>query len=49
MISQADVQAADKSAMAEVEAAVQFAEAGTWEPVADLLRDVYCPPDQAAR
>ena len=49
MISQADVQAADKLAMAEVEAAVQFAEAGTWEPVADLLRDVYCPPDQAAR
>jgi TPP-dependent pyruvate/acetoin dehydrogenase alpha subunit len=26
---------------AEVEAAVAFAEAGTWEPVADLTRDVY--------
>ena len=26
---------------AEIEAAVAFAEAGTWEPVADLARDVY--------
>jgi len=27
----------------EVESAVAFAEAGTWEPVADLARDVYTP------
>ena len=46
MISQADVLAADQAAIAEVEAAVQFAEAGTWEPVTDLLRDVYSPPEQ---
>ncbi|MEX1369019.1 MAG: pyruvate dehydrogenase (acetyl-transferring) E1 component subunit alpha [Nannocystaceae bacterium] len=28
----------------EVDAAVVFAEAGTWEPVQDLLRDVYTEP-----
>lgn len=33
----------DARAQAEVEAAVAFAEAGTWEPVEDLLRDVYTP------
>jgi pyruvate dehydrogenase E1 component alpha subunit len=27
----------------EVELAVRFADAGTWEPVGDLLRDVYTP------
>jgi len=27
----------------EIDRAVQFAEAGTWEPVADLLKDVYTP------
>lgn len=32
--------AVDAAAQAEVEAAVAFAEAGTWEPVDDLLRDV---------
>jgi len=31
----------EKRAQNEVDAAVAFAEAGTWEPVADLLRDVY--------
>ena len=35
--------ALDRAALAEVDAAVAFAEAGTWEPVADLLRDVYTP------
>jgi pyruvate dehydrogenase E1 component alpha subunit len=29
--------------MAEVERAVAFAEAGAWEPVEDLLKDVYAP------
>jgi pyruvate dehydrogenase E1 component alpha subunit len=33
--------AIDTAAMQEVEAAVAFAEAGTWEPVEDLSRDLY--------
>jgi len=33
--------AIDADASREVEAAVAFAEAGTWEPVADLARDVH--------
>ncbi|MDP1529777.1 MAG: pyruvate dehydrogenase (acetyl-transferring) E1 component subunit alpha [Rhodoferax sp.] len=33
--------ALDAAAQTEVDAAVAFAEAGSWEPVADLLRDVY--------
>lgn len=35
--------ALDARAQAEVDAAVTFAEAGTWEPVEDLLRDVLTP------
>jgi pyruvate dehydrogenase E1 component alpha subunit len=27
----------------EIDQAVQFAEAGTWEPIEDLLKDVYTP------
>jgi pyruvate dehydrogenase E1 component alpha subunit len=34
-------QALDHDVIAEVERAVAFAEAGSWEPVADLTRDVY--------
>jgi pyruvate dehydrogenase E1 component alpha subunit len=33
----------DRAAMAEVQRAVDFAEAGTWEPVEDLLKHVYAP------
>ena len=33
--------ALDAAAQAEVDAAAAFAEAGTWEPVEDLLRDVH--------
>lgn len=33
--------ALDAAAQAEVDAAVAFAEAGSWEPVEDLLRDVH--------
>ena len=33
----------DAAVMLEVDAAVAFAEAGTWEPVEDLARDVYTP------
>ena len=35
----------ERAAIEEVETAVAFAEAGTWEPVEDLTRDVYTPPD----
>ncbi len=35
--------ALDSAAQAEVDAAVAFAEAGSWEPVEDLLRDVTTP------
>jgi len=35
-----DVAAIEDEVGAEIEAAVAFAEAGTWEPVADLTRDV---------
>jgi TPP-dependent pyruvate/acetoin dehydrogenase alpha subunit len=43
------VAALDASVSSEIDRAVQFAEAGTWEPVGDLLKDVYTPaaPDQA--
>lgn len=33
----------DAAAQAEVDAAVAYAEAGSWEPVAELLRDVHTP------
>jgi pyruvate dehydrogenase E1 component alpha subunit len=35
--------ALDAAVNAEVVRAVAFAEAGTWEPVEDLLRDVHTP------
>jgi pyruvate dehydrogenase E1 component alpha subunit len=38
------IAAIEASVSDEVEQAVQFAEAGTWEPVDHLLRDVYTPP-----
>jgi pyruvate dehydrogenase E1 component alpha subunit len=40
MMTEAEFQAIDREALAEVDAAVQFAEAGTWEPVERLLDDV---------
>jgi len=43
MMSEAEFQAIDRDAMAEVDAAVQFADAGTWEPVEHLTRDVMTP------
>jgi len=39
---------AEQAVSAEVERSVQFAEAGTWEPVDDLTRDVYTPIEQPA-
>jgi pyruvate dehydrogenase E1 component alpha subunit len=40
-LTEAQFAALDAEAQREVEAAVAFAEAGTWEPVADLARDVH--------
>ena len=33
----------ESQVQAEIAAAVAYAEAGTWEPVEDLTRDVYTP------
>jgi pyruvate dehydrogenase E1 component alpha subunit len=41
ILHEADVQAIEAEAAAEVDAAVAFAEAGTWEPVEDLTKHVY--------
>lgn len=43
MMSEDEFQAIDRDALAEVEAAVAFAEAGTWERVEELMRDVMTP------
>jgi pyruvate dehydrogenase E1 component alpha subunit len=43
LLTEDEFLALDASAQAEVDAAVAFAEAGTWEPVANLLHDVYSP------
>ena len=43
MMSEDEFAAIDRAAVAEVDAAVAFAEAGTWEPVENLTRDVTTP------
>ena len=43
LIHDDDVAAIERDVAAEVQASVDFAEAGSWEPVADLCRDVYTP------
>jgi pyruvate dehydrogenase E1 component beta subunit/2-oxoisovalerate dehydrogenase E1 component len=48
-LDEVDAARLDADAGAEVAAAVAFAEAGTWEPVEDLTRDVYTPSLGAAR
>ena len=40
-LTEEDFLALDTEASNEVEAAIAFAEAGTWEPLEDLARDVY--------
>ena len=45
LMTEADFERIDSEAMAEVDAAVAFAEAGTWEPVEQLTRDVLAAPD----
>ena len=42
-LSEAQFLDIDRAVMIEVQRAVEFAEAGTWEPVEDLLLDVYAP------
>jgi pyruvate dehydrogenase E1 component alpha subunit len=44
LLADADVSALEASVAAEVAAAVAEAEAGPWEPVEDLLKDVYTDP-----
>jgi pyruvate dehydrogenase E1 component alpha subunit len=39
-----ELAAIERAVEAELDAAVEFAEAGTWEPLEDLERDVYTPP-----
>ncbi len=41
LLSEADLEALERKVAAEIEEAVVFAEAGTWEPVEDLTRFVY--------
>jgi pyruvate dehydrogenase E1 component alpha subunit len=43
LIHDDDIAAIEREVAAELEASVAFAEAGTWEPVADLCRDVTTP------
>ena len=43
VLHELDVEAIEAEIAAEVAEAVAFAEAGTWEPVENLLRDVYTP------
>ena len=46
-LSEEQFLALDAAANAEVGAAVAFAEAGTWEPVEDLLKNVHTPEGAA--
>jgi pyruvate dehydrogenase E1 component alpha subunit len=43
VLHEADIAATQTEVAAEVAAAVAFAEAGTWEPLEHLLKDVYTP------
>ena len=43
LVTDGDITALEASVSDEVGLAVQFAEQGTWEPVEDLLKDVYTP------
>lgn len=48
LLTEAEFQALDARAQAEVELAVAYAEAGHLEPAAELLRDVTAPPGAGA-
>jgi len=47
VVTDALIAAFDTSVSDEVNQAVEFAEAGTWEAIADLTKDVYTPPDNS--
>jgi TPP-dependent pyruvate/acetoin dehydrogenase alpha subunit len=44
-----DFASLDAEVLSEIAAAVAFAEAGTWEPLDQLTRDVYTPPQEESR
>ena len=48
ILSEEEFVACDAEAQAEVAVSVAYAEAGTWEPIEDLTRDVLSPPPGAA-
>ncbi|MCM5571276.1 pyruvate dehydrogenase (acetyl-transferring) E1 component subunit alpha [Burkholderiaceae bacterium FT117] len=48
VLEQADVDAIERAVADEVADAVAFAEAGTWEPIEDLAKDVYARPPGSA-
>jgi pyruvate dehydrogenase E1 component alpha subunit len=49
LIDETGLAAIDAEAQLEVAAAVAFAEAGTWEPIEHLARDVYTPSEEGIR
>lgn len=46
MLTDADIAAIETAVDAEIDEAIAFAEAGEWEPVEDLTKDVYTPSDR---
>lgn len=44
MLDDSDIAAIEKSVAEEIQEAVDFAEAGHWEPVADLMKDIHTEP-----
>jgi len=44
LLDDADVEAIEREVAGEIAEAVAFAEAGSWEPVEDLAKDVYARP-----
>ena len=49
LLLDADVEKVESSVAAEIAEAVAFAEAGEWEPIEDLTRDVYTPANGSQR
>ena len=43
MLADPEIAPVEAEVAAEIEQAVQVAEAGPWEPVEDLIKDVYTP------
>lgn len=49
LLRDADVEKTETAIAAEIAEAVAFAEAGAWEPIEDLARDVYTPVNSSSR